>query len=211
MNKKDQLLLLKTENYTSLDALPMLEAGSMIKINAYWNDNDNKGSAQYKFYVKEWNAPIYSIDDNTISAGEFFAVRVKNVDAPHKIEFSSIPEIHAEPIFYSDRDGAFALIPIKKELAAPCNYTFSFKYGTDIQKIPVSVEPRAIRDDKKCHVSIPLTDNELNNIYKILSDTSLRSENADKFIDKLLDYSPDNTGSAKLAEVYYSQLNAIPN
>lgn len=192
--------------YPSLESVPTsvsLEPGIKIEINAIWDGANYEGNAHYEFYCGEYISPSYTVHNAKVSSGEFFYVSVKNVNSPHNIEFSSLPEIYATPVFFPNGDAYHALIPVKKELATPCAYTFTFKYGNDVQSFTVTVEPRAVRNDKECNITLPINESELERVNELLCDTALESVHHCFWKDGFLDYSPDENASARLAEVYY--------
>ena len=186
-------------NYASLEELPSLSCGLRVKIDAEWEAKDYGGKLRYEFYTKEWLAPVYTFQSTKINSGEFFLVRVENAISPHNIEFSSIPEIYYEPIFYGD----IALIPIKKELSAPCSYTFTFKYGDDVQQLEVNVESRAIREDKTCDVLYYPSENDTKRISELFEAVTKHSASKSYFNEGFLDYAPSDNKSAQIAEVFY--------
>ena len=189
-------------NYSSVDDLPLLKSGWRVKIKASWRGNGCKGNAYYEFSTEDQAKPVYSILDTTILAGEFITVKAENVKTPRNIEFSSIPEIHTSPTFFPINGELYALIPISKELSAPCNYTFIFKYGNDIQRLSVSVEARTVRHDKECEVFLPLNDENLGRVYELFERTSHQSGNSCSFGDGFVDYSP-NDEEMTIASVFY--------
>lgn len=132
---------------SDLDDIPYdtLDSASLsFVITAEWTSDSFRGSAEYRFSTVIGQAPEFFINTNTIQSGEFFAVTATNVSAPQKIEFSSMPDIHFDPVFFADGELVYALIPIDKELSAPMDYTFTFKYGDSVSEICVSVTERSI-------------------------------------------------------------------
>ena len=173
-----------------------------FKIDARWNSDDYQGRAYYEFSSTVGDDPEYTLLSNTVQSGEFFVVMVENISAPQKIVFSSIPEIGVTPVFYKEGDRAFALIPISKELSSPTEYTFSFKYGADIQNFTVSVNSRSIYT-KEYGVSISRNDQNLSEYNSLLNNIGAKGEGTRYFNGKFLDYAPDNNDEAKIADVFF--------
>ena len=109
--------ILRADNLNSIPYSELDSTELSFVITAEWtSSNQYKGSAEYSFSSSIGKAPDFYIDKTTIESGEFFVVTAANVSAPHKIEFSSSPEIHFSPEFFSDGNNAYALIPIDKDL-----------------------------------------------------------------------------------------------
>jgi len=132
---------------SELDDIPYdtLDSASLsFVIEAEWTGDSFRGSAEYRFFTVIGQAPEFFVNTTTVQSGEFFTVTATNVSAPQKIEFSSMPDIHFDPVFFADGDLVHALIPIDKELSAPMDYTFTFKYGDAVCELGVSVTARSI-------------------------------------------------------------------
>lgn len=125
--------------YDALDS-----ASLSFVITAEWRSDSFRGSAEYRFSTVIGQAPEFFVNTSTVQSGEFFTVTATNVSAPQKVEFSSMPDIHFDPVFFADGELVHALIPIDKDLSAPMDYTFTFKYGDASCELRVSVTERNI-------------------------------------------------------------------
>jgi len=192
--------------YTALNDIPysIIDGNNIsFKIEAQWDHSSYKGSASFEFSSVGGISPVYKLSDTSILSGEFFIITAENVNSPGKIEFSSIPEIDVDAVFFKDGDRAIALVPINKELAAPCEYTFTLKYGNDIQTLVVHVGERDIYE-KNYQIDLDRSQQNTDQSAALLSFISSTSERTKYFGGKFIDYAPSSSsGEAKLADVFF--------
>lgn len=183
----------------SVDEIPyeLLDSSSLsFRISAEWTRLGGcRGSAEYEFSSSIAKAPEFSVLKDTILSGEFFVVVAENVSAPQKVEFSSLPKITTDPVFFADGELAYALIPIDKELSAPADYTFTFRYGESVSELSVSVEERRIltHDYNSKSISVQRSEKNIKEYEGLLSEIGNKCEQSryfdgDKFIDYELYY-----------------------
>ncbi len=179
-------------NYSSLDDIPYerLDSQSLcFEIYADWNGSKEAyGYAKYKFHSTVGKTPEFSINKTSAESGEFFIVRVTNVSAPNKIEFSSTPAINYSPYFFSVGENAYGLIPIDKELDAPQAYTFNLAYGETVYSVNVNVTQRNILERDYDNVTIHRTDAAVAEYLGLLSSIGGKCESDLYTAEKFLDY-----------------------
>ncbi len=180
--------------YASLEDIPYgeLDSSSLtFDIYAEWRSSDeHSGYAKYSFTSSIAGTPEFFIENTTIASGEFFLVCGKNISAPQKIEFSSTPAIDYEPLFFTEGDLVYALIPIDKELSAPQSYVFNFAYGGTACHIKVDVTQRNIleREYATESINISRTDAAIKEYKDLLDSIGNKCEDGRFFSDKFLDY-----------------------
>jgi len=179
-------------NYTSLDAIPYerLDSESLcFEIYAEWSDSKEAyGYAKYRFFSTVGEAPEFSINKTVAESGGFFIIRVTNVSAPNKIEFSSTPSINYTPYFFKVNENAYAFIPIDKDLNAPETYTFNLAYGETVYSVNVNVTQRNVLERDYDNLQIHRTDAAIEEYRGLLSAVGGNCD-ADFYTEeKFLDY-----------------------
>ncbi len=187
--------ILRTDNLNDIPYSELDSASLSFVISAEWTgSNHYKGRAEYEFSSSIGKAPNFYIEKTTIESGEFFVVTGTNISAPQKIEFSSSPEIHFTPVFFSEGTCAYALIPIDKELLPKdidhINYTFTFKYGESVSTINTTVTKRSILDrNYNCDdISVSRTENNIAEYKNLLNEIGMKSESIKYFGNEFTNY-----------------------
>lgn len=189
--------ILKTSDLSSIPYTELDSTSLSFIISAEWTSSSQyRGSAEYEFSSSIGKAPEFFIEKTTIESGEFFVVTGTNISAPQKIEFSSSPEIHFTPVFFSEGDYAYALIPVDKDLLPKdmdhINYTFKFKYGDAVSEIQTTVTKRSsgIQDrDYNCdNISVSRSEQNVAEYKKLLKEIGTRSESVRYFGSEFINY-----------------------
>ena len=210
--------ILKTDDLDSIPYSELDSASLSFIITAEWTSSSQyKGSAEYEFSTAIGKAPKFYIDKTTIESGEFFVVTGTNVSAPQKIEFSSSPEINFTPVFFTEGEYTYALIPINKDLLPKdmdhINYTFSFKYGDAVSTIQTTVTKRSggiLNRPYDCKgISVSRTAKNIAEYNNLLNEIGMKSESVRYFGNEFLNYE-DLYDSAITLVLGYGH-NRIPN
>ena len=194
---RDGTEILKTSDLSAIPYNELDSASMSFVISAEWTSSSQyRGSAEYRFSSSIGKAPEFFIGSTTIESGEFFVVAGTNISAPQKIVFSSSPEINYTPVFFSEGDCVYALIPIDKELLPKdmdhINYTFTFKYGDAVTEINTTVTKRSagIQDrEYNCdNISVSRNDKTIAEYNKLLTEIGSKSEQVRYFGSEFINY-----------------------
>ena len=150
-----------------------VETGETVDVNlsAVWEKQDGRnfyGDTSYEFKVTLVNRAELSISRDSVTAGEFIVLSIKNADELEKIIYSSSaspletdlmyikslsnsePDVNAiselysiRPVFVPDGKYARAIIPFPSELPTG-SFTFSLSYGASMQSFTVNVNHRDV-------------------------------------------------------------------
>ena len=150
-----------------------VETGETVDVNlsAVWEKQDGRnfyGDTSYEFKVTLVNRAELSISRDSVTAGEFIVLSIKNADELEKIIYSSSaspletdlmyikslsnsePDVNAiselysiRPVFVPDGKYARAIIPFPSELPTG-SFTFSLSYGASTQSFTVNVKHRDV-------------------------------------------------------------------
>ena len=189
--------ILKTNDLSNIPYSELDSTSLSFTIHAEWtSSNQYKGSAEYEFSTAIGKAPKFYVDTATVEAGEFFVITGTNISAPQKIEFTSVPSLDFTPVFFTEGDYVYALIPIDKSVLpnnnGSINYTFTFKYGDASSDIKVKVIERSYGLDERYYdygdISVSRNEQTLAHYYKLLSEIGNKCEDVRYFGNEFIDY-----------------------
>ncbi len=117
------------------------------EVDALWSKTSGNyclGKAHYSFYISYAPAPVFSVDNTSIEAGEFIVVKATNILDTSKIQCSSSSALEIAPHFFKNGDNYYALIPFGETLASG-NYQLTLSCAETSKTITVTVEERTVR------------------------------------------------------------------
>ena len=137
------------DQYSNNDTLSLSKSVVLdVEIVAKWYEDparDYYGEMHYAFTADISEPAVFRLADTTIENGTFTVVSATNIADVSRISFSSEPSINYTPVFYIDGDLAYALLPIRCELAAG-TYTLTFKYGGVTDELKLNVTQKLLRN-----------------------------------------------------------------
>lgn len=127
----------------------VLPKKSLVKfeIEATWIKsaiNDCYGTAKYSFLVDYTPAPVFTVADASIEAGELIIVKANNILDPEKITCTISNGVKCDAKFFANGNDYYALIPLSPTLASG-NYTLTLSCGETTATATVSVTERTVR------------------------------------------------------------------
>lgn len=119
-----------------------------VRVDAQWYPNEefaSNGNATYYFAMDVRAPSAFYLGETTIDVGEFVVISGRNVSNPEAITFHSSPEINFTPVFFSEGDYVYALVPISFELDYSPSYTFTLSYDGVETALTLKVNNKTFR------------------------------------------------------------------
>lgn len=169
------------------------------EVDATWTKTSANycfGDAHYTFYVRYAPAPVFSVENTSIEAGEFIVVKAKNILDTAKIKCSSDTALEITPQFFKNGDNYYALIPFSETLASG-NYQLTLSCAETSKKITVTVRERTVRTQPAEEGSYDkLTSSAIQNMNALVA--SIGNQYSDKTYQKNTFYNYENMFSIRL-------------
>ncbi|MGM9632024.1 MAG: M23 family metallopeptidase [Eubacteriales bacterium] len=161
------------------DALPK-NATVRYEIEATWvksTENDCFGTATYSFYISHAPAPVFSIENTSVNAGEFVLVKASNILDSSRISCSFSKELDIEPRFFKNGNDYYALIPFSPELKDG-TYRLTLECGETKKAFDISIKEREQKIQKvESDASSALTDKAIYDMQTLMSSIGNRCSN----------------------------------